>query len=500
MLSGADGTGKGHMVRELCRDLGLALRVVDAGPLSRSGRAGAAEESLRAAFEGAKESRALVYIRDLELLCPKREAGSASHEVRAVAQLLTLLDGLSDASHTVVVASSGRPGALDAALRRPGRFDRELAVTPPSVEERAAILHALLAPSQPSDAAAELAEGIASLGLGSPRAEAAPRPAPLAGPTVAEIASMCAGFVYADLASLVRLAADQLVARGGGGREELLAAVVQCVPLVRPSVRMDAEGMTDRLAPVSWDDIGGTREAKLRLKEALEWPLLHPERFRAFGVRAARGVLLAGPPGVSKTMLVRAAATAVHAAFFCASGASLYSMYFGEAERHVRGLFSAARMSPPAVIFIDELDAVVGKRGGDDGAGSDGTKDRILSTLLNEMDGVAASEGVLVVGATNRPDMIDDALLRPGRFDVTVHVPLPSAADREDILRVIARDVPTSPDVDWAEMAARTEGLSGAELQGFIRESAMAAIREAHGGINVVTKDHLDQWLRGKNR
>jgi transitional endoplasmic reticulum ATPase len=391
--------------------------------------------------------------------------------VRGVARargsvLGALLEGMTASSRrarVVVVAES--PDEVPTALRRPGRLDREVAVGYPAVEQRRSFLERRL-PGLDAEALTRLARS-------------------------------CPGLSYPAMASWIGAAAVRAsVAKDGPhlpGEQDLMATLAEVPSLtsLAGGERSLVSSSGDQLGP-SWDDIGGTEEAKARLREALEGPLRDPARFLRFGVRPARGVLLCGPPGVSKTMLAKAAARSAPAALFTCSGASLYSMYFGEAERQLRELFKAARLSSPAILFIDELDAVVPARGESSAGGQDQdqTSLGLLSTLLNEMDGVGPAEGVLVVAATNRIDLIDQALLRPGRFDSVVHIPLPGQRDRLEILKIATRSVKLGRDVDLGALAEATEGFSGAELVSSVREAAMAAMRE-YSGVGEIMQRHF---------
>ncbi|KAJ2681420.1 hypothetical protein H4R19_007344 [Coemansia spiralis] len=244
-------------------------------------------------------------------------------------------------------------------------------------------------------------------------------------------------------------------------------------------------GLGIDVAQTAWSDVGGLADVKLKLQQAVEWPLTRAAAMKRLGLRAPRGVLLYGPPGCSKTTLIKVVATQTHATFLSINGAALYSPYVGDAERTLRDTFRQARTTSPAVVFFDEIEAMVGKRALG-GAAGDSVQERILSTLLNEMDGVEAADGVLVVGATNRIDMIDPALLRPGRFDRTVYVPPPDRAARAEILRIKARGMPLGPDVDMDELADRTHGFSGADMANLSREAALLVLRQDIGARQVV--------------
>lgn len=444
LLFGPPRAGKSVLVRFCSRRLGLAVRELRLG--LGSGFAGEEEKSI---------SRALLADGEVVVV---RGIGRVRGTV-----LGCLLEGMTAATRrarVVVVAES--PEEVPTALRRAGRLDREVGVGYPAVEERRAFLERAL-PGMGDAAALE------------------------------RLARACPGLAYPAILSWIGAAAVRASVAGGGPRmpsEQDLMATLAEVPLLAPLAGGERSSAAGDLAGPSWEDIGGTEEAKSRLREALEGPLRDPERFLRFGVRPARGVLLCGPPGVSKTMLARAAARSAPAALFTCSGASLYSMYFGEAERQLRELFKAARLASPAILFIDELDAVVPARGGDRDMDQDQTSLGLLSTLLNEMDGVGPAEGVLVVAATNRIDLIDQALLRPGRFDSVVHVPLPAEQDRLEILRIATRSMTLDRDVDLQALAEATEGLSGAELVSRVREAAIAAMRE-YNGAGIISSRHF---------
>jgi transitional endoplasmic reticulum ATPase len=343
------------------------------------------------------------------------------------------------------VAATNRPNSIDAALRRPGRFDREVLLLPPTIAERATLLLSMCP------------------GLDHQMAD--------------HVATATPGFLAADL---VQLCGEVAKMSSRPGDLEFTRALRKIRPSTLRGAGLSGGGA---VAVTKWSTIGGSHDAKKRLQMAVEWPLQHADTFHALGLCAPRGILLHGPPGCSKTMLVRAAATASHANFFHLSGADIFSCYIGEAERILRAAFDAARAAAPSIVFLDELDAIVGKRsvGGESSEIGNGVKDRVLSTLLTEMDGVSHARNVIVVGATNRIDLLDDALLRPGRFDDVIPVGLPDLATRADILRAHAGPR-VELGVDYLVLADMLHGASGAQVTAVAQEAALYALREAEYG------------------
>ena len=467
LLSGPPGVGKTFAVRSAvdhCRALfPTELFAVAGGELLALGR-GAAEAALRDIFRRARRCEAaraggcaVIFLDELDAFASKRDGQGGlppdPAAARLAGQLLVLMDGAAPppgaeaAAHTIVVGATNRPDALDAALRRPGRFDREIPVAAPAAPERRRILA---------------------------RLSAAPAAA------VAAVARDCVGYVAADLAALAREAALGAHARGAAAVEEddLRAAMAR---VGASALRALAASVPD----TPWSAVGGAAEAKRRLVAAVEWPLRHAEAFQRLRLRPPKGLLLYGPPGCSKTTLARAAATASAAAFVALSGADVYSPFVGEAERTVRDAFATARRAAPCVLFFDEIDALVGSRGIGGGGGAGGAAEqRVLATFLNEMDGVESGggDGVLVLGATNRPWAIDAALMRPGRFDRRILVGLPDAEGVAEILAIKLRGRPLADDVSVAELAEIAAGMTGAEIEGACRDAALACLREALRG------------------
>ncbi|KAG2494237.1 hypothetical protein HYH03_007592 [Edaphochlamys debaryana] len=501
LLHGPPGCGKTLMVQAVAAEAGAALHVLTSSRVVGA-FTGESERRLREAFAAAQADAdagrvAVVFLDEVDALCPRRDGGR-SHDTRLVAQLLTLLDGAATgrptgltappaaaaastgsaagsggggggcSGHLVVVGATNRPNALDPALRRPGRLDREVMVALPDTVQRADILRLhtrglQLAADADLTAVAAAAHGYSGADLAAAAREAA-------------------------MAALAEVAAEAYGIGGGGGPAALgsgplpplvvrgahLAAALR---KVRPSIVRGAE--VD-IPPVSWDDVGGLEDVKRRLRQAVEWPLRHADAFERLGLAAPRGVLLHGPPGCSKTTLARAAATASGATLLAMSCAQLFSMYVGEGEAALRDAFKRARMAAPAILFLDEVESVAGKReeGGGGSAGGPDAGLRLLTTLLTEMDGIELAAGVLVLGATNRPGALDPALLRPGRFSTHLYVPPPDEPGRAAALAVHCRRLPLGADVDLGGLAARTEGYTGAELAAVCREAALAALRE----------------------
>ncbi|KAG0230109.1 hypothetical protein BGW41_002607 [Actinomortierella wolfii] len=481
LLYGPPGVGKTYLVAtvaQYCR----ARMITIYGPEIFGPYVGESEEKLRQKFEQAQRmvtedaaTPVVVFIDELDALTPHR-ADAAGHESRVVAQLLTLMDGLAHRGRVVVVAATNRPNSIDPALRRPGRFDREVGVDVPGEEARERIMRSLTRDM----------------------------PLALSDQEIKQLARMTNGFVGADLEALCRESALNAVYRTleqtntHSGDDNSSISPHQQQPLKvtmqdfkkafshsSPSLQ---RGYGVMVEPVHWSDIGGLESVKQQLRQAVEWPILYRDTFKRLGLRAPRGILLYGPPGCSKTTLVKAIATTSGASFLSVNGAALYSSYMGDSEKILRQTFHQARLAAPSIIFLDELDTIVGKRnlsssggsgGGGGGSGGDSVQERVLSTMLNEMDGIDnAGAGVLVVGATNRQDLIDKALLRPGRFDRVVYVPPPDVEARLQILKIYTRDIPLATNVDLEALARETELYTGADLQNLCREAAMLALRQ----------------------
>ena len=477
LLHGPSGTGKTLLARAVASEADARFFYIG-GPEIMGPYQGESEQRLRDIFQQAREhSPAIVFIDEIDSIAAKREAARGETERRLVAQLLTLLDGLEPRRNVIVIGATNLPDTLDEALRRPGRFDREIAVGVPDREGRREIL-AIHTRAMPLAADVDLDE----------------------------LARTTSGFVGADIAALAREAAIDALRRSlkrvdlETSQSPLPAELLERLEVTRE----DFVGAQRRVQPSAlrelvihvpdarWDDIGGLEDAKSALREGIELPLRNPDGFRRLGVRASRGFLLFGPPGTGKTLLAKAAAHEAEANFIAAKSSDLLSKWYGESERQISRLFARARQVAPTVIFLDEIDGLAPQRGG--AIGEPGTTERIVNTLLTEMDGLEGLDGVVVIGATNRPTLLDPALLRPGRFDELIYVPVPDHRGRLHILRVHTARVPLAEDVRLEGLADRTHGYTGADLEALVRRAALHALRD-HPDVDRVPASCFERAL-----
>jgi transitional endoplasmic reticulum ATPase len=459
LLHGPPGTGKTLLARAVASEADAQFFHI-AGPEIMGRHYGESEQRLREVFQQAQQSSpSIVFIDEIDSIAPKREEATGEVERRIVAQLLTLMDGLEPRQNVVVIGATNRPNALDEALRRPGRFDREIVIGVPDVKGRLEILT------------------IHTRGM------------PLAADVdVDELARVTYGFVGADLTALSREAAIEALRRNlpriDLSRSEIPPEVLETLDVTRA----DFLGALKRVQPsavreimiqipdVGWDDIGGLDEAKRQLKEGVELPLRHPDAFRRLGIRPAKGFLLYGPPGTGKTLIAKAVARESEANFIATKSSDLLSKWYGESEQQVSRLFQRARQVAPTVIFIDEIDSLAPERGGT--IGEPAVTERVVNTILAEMDGLEESQGIVVIGATNRPMLLDPALLRPGRLDEMVYVSVPDHDGRLKILQIHTAGMPLGGDVDLSSIADRTHGYTGADLEDLVRRAGLQALRE----------------------
>ncbi len=476
LLHGPPGTGKTRLAKAVANESDASFFTIN-GPEIMGSAYGESERRLREVFEeAAKAAPSIVFIDEIDSIAPERSGSPGEAEKRLVAQLLTLMDGLNTKSNIVVIAATNRPDAIDEALRRPGRFDREIVVGVPDESGRREIL------------------GIHTRGM--PLAE---------GVHLDELARTTHGFVGADLGALAREAAMDAVRRIMPQldleartippevleqltvtRDDFLSALKRVQPSAMREVMVQVPNL-------GWADIGGADEAQDKLKEGIELPLRNPEAFRRLGIRPAKGFLLYGPPGTGKTLLAKAVAKESEANFISIKSSDLLSKWYGESEQQISRLFARARQVAPCVVFIDEIDSLVPARGS--GANEPQVTARVVNTILAEMDGMEELSSVVVIGATNRPNLVDPALLRPGRLDELVYVGTPDAAGREHILKIHTRDMPLAKDVDLGGIAREAERFTGADLEDLTRRAGMNAIR-AHGAkVKTVSADDFRRAL-----
>ncbi|KAL8424611.1 hypothetical protein Efla_003727 [Eimeria flavescens] len=482
LLHGASGVGKTLLARAVATECGANFIVVN-GPEVMSRMAGETEANLRRVFEEASAmSPCLVFIDEIDSIATKRDKTQGDVEKRLVAQLLTLMDGIGANKNVVVLAATNRPNQLDPALRRFGRFDREIEIPIPDAAGRLEIL-------KKKTQQMRLKPDV----------------------DLARIAADSHGFVGADLAQLCLEAAmlclrdevenidfdrdtvdPEVLRRLEVGQEHFLAAL----GVVNPSALRERHV---EVPNVRWADIGGLEEVKRELKETVQYPVEHAAKFREFGLRPSRGVLFYGPPGCGKTLLAKAVANECKANFISVKGPELLTMWFGESEANVRDLFDRARAAAPCIIFFDEIDSIAKTRGGGGGPGSEAS-DRVINQILTEIDGIGKQKQIFIIGATNRPDILDPAVTRPGRLDQLLYIPLPDRESRESIFAASLRKAPLAKDVDLKRLADSTEGFSGADIAEFCQRAAKLAIRESieaeaagkKEAVNQITRRHFD--------
>jgi transitional endoplasmic reticulum ATPase len=476
LLHGPPGCGKTLLAKAVANESEANFILLN-GPEIMSKFYGESEKRVRDIFEEAeKTSPTIIFIDEIDAIAPKREESYGEVERRVVSQLLTMMDGLKDRGRVVVIGATNRPNALDPALRRPGRFDREVAINVPDKDGRLQIL------------------------------KIHTRNMPLGKNVIlTDLARITHGFVGADINSLAKEAAMNVLRKilpklkmkeDEPIPEEILQGLnvtdkdfQEALRLVRPSAMREVLVETPN---ITWNDVGGLEDTKQELKEAVEWPLKNPESFKRIGISPPKGILLYGPPGTGKTLLAKAIAKESEANFIQVAGPSLLSMWVGESEKGIRKIFERARQVSPCIIFFDEIDSLAGRRGVD--AGTKVTE-RVLNQLLAEMDGIKDLTNVTVIAATNRPDMLDPALLRPGRFDRILLVNVPNRKSRLEILKIHTKNMPLARDIKLPNLADKTDGYVGSDVENLAREAGILALRE-NMEIKEVKKKHFEEAMK----
>jgi len=459
LLHGPPGTGKTLLAKAVANETNANFYSIG-GPEIMSKFYGESEEKLREVFKEAEENApSIIFIDEIDSIAPKREEVTGDVEKRVVSQLLTLMDGIKSRGKLVVIGATNRPNAIDPALRRPGRFDREIEIGIPDEQGRLDIL-------QIHTRGMPLTEDV----------------------DLASIARVTHGFVGADLEALSKEAAMRSLRRIlpeiNLEEPKIPAEILNKIKVTKQDFEealrdVQPSAMREVLVQrpnVRWEDIGGLQQVNEELAEAIEWPLKHSELFTEADVTPPKGILLYGPPGTGKTMIAKAVATTSEANFISIKGPELISKWVGESEKGVREIFRKARQAAPCVVFFDELDAIAPRRGGSEG--DTHVTERVISQMLTEMDGLEDLKGVVVIGATNRPDIIDEALLRPGRFDRLLEVPVPDKDSRKQIFQIHTRKKPLDSDVNLDRLVEMTDGMTGADIAAIVNAAAMTAIKE----------------------
>ncbi len=466
LLFGPPGTGKTLLAKAVANESDANFIDIS-GPELVSKFVGESEERLRSIFDEAKEKApTIIFMDQIDAIAPKREEATNEVERRMVSQLLTLMDGMGTRGQVIVIGATNRQNAIDPALRRPGRFDREIEIGVPDRNSRKEILQ-IHTRNMP------VAKDV----------------------SVEELADITHGFTGADITSLAREAAMSTLRRilpkildKRSVPNELLVSLevtkndfMEAFNSIQPSALREV--FVER-PNVHWNDVGALEDVKAQLKEAVELPIKKPEAFTKMGIRPVKGILLVGAPGVGKTMIAKAVATERESNFISIKGPELLSKFVGESEKSVREIFRKAKMAAPCIIFIDEIDSIAYTRNGD--SSDSMVTERVVDTLLTELDGLSGLKNILVIAATNRPDIIDPALLRPGRFDKIIEIPMPDKEARMEILKVYLKKMPIAKDVKVEELANATEGYTGAELENLTREAGMNAIRANRDNVTGV--------------
>ena len=474
LLHGPPGTGKTMIAKAVATETNAHFTSIN-GPEIISKYYGESEKQLREIFDdAANNAPAIVFVDEIDSICPKREDVSGEVERRVVAQMLTLMDGMQGRDNVIVIGATNRRDAMDPALRRPGRFDREIEIGVPDREGRKEIL------------------------------DVHTRQMPIADDFDVEwVLENSYGFVGADLAALVRESAMKALRRYLP-EIDLEEDTIPPEVLEKMEVKMEDFKLAIReiepsalreiyveIPDVSWESVGGLTEIKDRLKESVEWPLTKPDLFEHFGIKPPRGIVLFGAPGTGKTLLAKAIANEAKANFISIKGPELISKWVGESEKAIREIFKKAKQSAPSIIFLDEFESIAGMRSSNSQTGGSDVANRVVNQLLASMDGVESLDGVIIVAATNRPEMIDPALLRSGRFERVLHVPPPDKPAREAIMDIHSSGMPLSS-FSMKDILGGMDGFTGADIEAVCREAALIAMR---AGKKKVTKGHFEDAI-----
>jgi transitional endoplasmic reticulum ATPase len=495
LLIGPPGTGKTLLAKAVANETSAYFVAIN-GPEIMSKYYGESEARLREIFEEAKKNApAIIFIDEIDAIAPKRGEVTGEVEKRVVAQLLTLMDGLQERGQVVVIGATNRPDAIDPALRRPGRFDREIYIPMPDKRARREILvvhtrNMPLCTKTDVKSKSSTTGAITTPSLTSKTGDKNEGCNPGDEIDLDKIAEITHGYTGADLAALAKeaaMAALRKVINKGLVKTEQDVIPQEVLEKLKVGMKDFEEAMKYvqptvlreviiEVPEVHWGDIGGYGAIKQELQEIVEWPMKYRHYFNELGVEPPKGILLFGPPGVGKTLFAKAVATESGANFIAVRGPELLSKWVGESEKAIREIFKKARMAAPCVIFFDEIDSIAPVRGSR--LGDSGMTDRMVNQLLAEMDGIGTLKNVVVMAATNRPDILDPALLRPGRFDRIIYVPPPDVKARIEIFKVHTKRIKLSSDVNLEELAKKTEGYTGADIAAVVREAAMLALRE----------------------
>ncbi|MHA1485930.1 MAG: CDC48 family AAA ATPase [Promethearchaeota archaeon] len=475
LLRGPPGCGKTLLAKAVANESEAYFISIN-GPEIMSKFYGESEKKLRKIFiEAEEKSPSIIFIDEIDAIAPKRETVTGEVERRVVAQLLALMDGLHSRGKVIVIGATNRPNSLDPALRRPGRFDREIEIKVPNEKGRREVFQ-IHTRSMPLDKKISLKE----------------------------YANITHGFVGADISAVCREAAMSALRR-------YLPQIDLDSELIDPELleqievtKNDFEEALKEVMPsgirevfveipnVNWDDIGGLEDLKQKLIESVDWPLSHPKIFKRMGINPPRGILLYGPPGCGKTLLARAVATETKANFISIKGPELLSKYVGESEKAIREIFRKAKMAAPCIIFFDEFDSIAPSRGRH--TTDSGVSEKVLSQFLTELDGLEVKKDIIVIAATNRPDILDPALIRPGRIDRILLVPAPDEEGREKILKIFTKDMPLAANIDLSELNKKLDGFTGADIETLCREAGMIALRE-NLRARKITKEHFEMAI-----